>query len=93
MPMRISDNPKDYRKYFSRGKEGTKATNARRLKNYCVHIQKTPEQLIKEYEYARQSNKLKTWERDESNRILSFYNKLFESKSKWNTTSFMGKER
>lgn len=48
---------------------------------YCEWIQRTPEQLIKEYESARKKlNTLQSWKRDTKNSIVEFYNYLKSTK-------------
>lgn len=72
--MPLSEDASDYEDYFHRGKQSTKHSNALRLKDYCLWLKKTPEQLIEEYEQAKKSDDLKAWEREQVNRITEYYN-------------------
>ena len=68
-----SDKNIDDLKYFPRCKETTRRGNAGRFKKYCLWIEKTPEQLINEYEQVKILNNLDEWERDTANQIIEFY--------------------
>ena len=75
-----------FRKYFSRGKKKTQYKKAIKLKKYCDWIDKTPEELIKEYAEARKSvNTLQDWKRDTRTKIIEFYNWLKAEGYKINT--------
>ena len=80
--MPISDNTEDYIQFFYRGKESTRRVNALRFKYYCQWLRATPEQLIEEFERAKEVSDLKAWERKQVNRIIKFYNWLLESEEK-----------
>ena len=61
MPKRERWNYEDiekYRKWFKRQKAGTAKKNARKLKQFCDWLGKSPEILLTEYE---QSNDKRTW--------------------------------
>jgi integrase len=68
-----STKTKDYKKYFPRCKESTKASNASGLKKFCIWVKNTPEQLIEDYKEARTFNNLDEWERKKANQIAEFY--------------------
>ena len=67
---------KDFTEYFHRGKESTKIRNAQKLKKFCHWLGKTPQQLITEYKEAKAQNELDSWQREQVNRVLEYYNWL-----------------
>jgi len=68
-----STKTKDYKQYFPRNRESTKASNASGLKKFCIWVKSTPEKLIEEYQQARNFNNLDDWERKKANQITEFY--------------------
>jgi hypothetical protein len=75
---RKSWNYKDielYRKWFEGQTKTTQNRNARKLKEFCEWIGKTPEQILKEYETAQDK---KAWQRERKKEIEAFYNYLKE---------------
>ena len=67
---------KDFTQYFHRGKESTKIRNAQKLKKFCHWAKVTPQQLIQNYNEAKERNDLDSWKRDTVNQILEYYNWL-----------------
>jgi len=76
-----SSKTKDYLTCFPRGKKSTREGNATRFKHFCKWIKKTPDQLVEEYQKARDSNDLDSWKRETANQIIQFYNWLKEQTS------------
>jgi hypothetical protein len=75
------ENIQEYRKWFEGQTKTTQNRNARKLKQFCDWISKTPEQILKEYETAQ--NK-KAWQRERKKEIEGFYNFLKQSGYKIN---------
>lgn len=73
---------KKYRKWFKGQKTGTANKNARKLKDFCDWIDKSPETLLKEYEAS--TNK-KAWQRDRKKEVEAFYNHLIAKGYKINS--------
>ena len=69
---------KDFTQYFHRGKESTKIRNAQKLKKFCHWAKVTPQQLIQNYNEAKEKNDLDAWQRDTINQILEYYTWLTE---------------
>jgi len=83
-PKRKSWNYEDiqeYREWFEGQTKTTQNRNARKLKQFCDWIGKTPDQILKEYETAQ--NK-KSWQRECKKAIEAFYNNLKEKGYKIN---------
>ena len=74
-----SEDYHKYAKYFRRGKDSTKHRNAYKLMHFCKWIKLTPEDLIAEFEKAKEDNKLEAWEREQINRVSEFYNHILNS--------------
>jgi hypothetical protein len=70
-----------YRKWFEGQTKNTQNRNARKLKHFCEWINKTPEQILKEYETAQDK---KAWQRERKKEIEGFYNFLKEQGYKIN---------
>lgn len=78
-PKRKTWNYEDiqqYRKWFEGQTKTTQNRNARKLKQFCDWIGKTPAQILKEHENAQ--NK-KAWQRERKKEIEAFYNHLKEN--------------
>ena len=75
------ENIQEYRKWFEGQTKTTQNRNARKLKQFCDWIGKTPEQILKEYETAQ--NK-RAWQRERKKEIEGFYNFLKQSGYKIN---------
>lgn len=71
-----------YRKWFTTGKQKTRFRNAKKLRDYCEWLGKSPEQLKREYIEARQKgvDALNDLKREIRNKIIEFYNYLKEQK-------------
>lgn len=85
MPKRQRWNYKGiekYRKWFSGQKPVTTNKTARKLKEFCEWIDKTPEQLLEEY---KQATDKKAWQRDRRKEIQAFYSHLVSKGYKINT--------
>lgn len=80
--MPLSELTEDYERYFYRGKSSTRHVNALKLKYFCKWLEASPEHLIEEYLNAKETDDLKSWERDQINRIVNYYNWLLEQTSK-----------
>ena len=66
-----------YRIWFKGQKAYTANRNARKLKQFCEWLGKSPETLLKEYEKA--TNK-KAWQRDRKKEVEAFYNQLMRAR-------------
>jgi integrase len=71
-----------YRTWFKGQTTGTTNKNARKLKQFCDWLGKSPETLLQEYEAT--TNK-RAWQRDCKNQIQAFYNHLLSIGYKVNT--------
>ena len=71
-----------YRKWFKGQKTATANKNARKLKEFCDWLDKSPETLLKEYE---ETTDKRAWQRDRKKEVDALYNHLISKGYKINS--------